>query len=287
MSGRKILRQGQMEYFMWLSNPRMAISLVLLVLIHSLVIQPLHQAARDMGQPIHLLEPLAALANSPLILLLLPVGFLVLMADFPRMDAGFLLQLYRTGRVNWALGELVMLCAAAATYLAGVALATLLLTMLGPWSASMEWSYTVTEYSWNFDLPNVYTVASLLPKNLYQQMSLFTAVWKSWGFVFLYLVLGGCVMMAASMLRMKFAGILFNAAVMLSGTGLVLLGSEWMWLLPCAHTLVWAHHTEYFSDVVFPQWGSLLYFVVGILLLSAIALWRVRRRDFDSVLEFT
>ena len=83
MSGRKILRQAQMEYFMWLSNPRMAISLVLLVLIHSLVIQPLHQAARDMGQPIHLLEPLAALANSPLILLLLPIGFIWFVLQLP------------------------------------------------------------------------------------------------------------------------------------------------------------------------------------------------------------
>lgn len=287
MSGRRICRHAELEYFMWLANPRMAIVLVLLVLIHSMVIQPLHQAAQDMGQPIHLLEPLAALANSPLILLLLPVGFLVLMADFPRMDSGFLLQLYRIGRVNWALGELVMLGAAAATYLAFVALSTLLLSMLGPWSASLDWSRVAVEYGWHFDLPNVQTVASLLPKNLYQQMSLTTAVWKSWGFLFLYLVLGGSIMLTFSMLRSKFAGILLNSGLLLSGTGLVLLNSPWMWLLPCAHTLVWTHHTEYFSDVVFPEWGSLLYFLVVIALMGAITLWQARRRDFDSVLEFT
>lgn len=46
MSGRKIILHARMEYSLWLANPRMSILLVLLVLIHSMVIQPLAQAGR-------------------------------------------------------------------------------------------------------------------------------------------------------------------------------------------------------------------------------------------------
>ena len=46
MSARKVVLHARMEYSLWLTNPRMSILLVLLVLIHSMVIQPLAQAGR-------------------------------------------------------------------------------------------------------------------------------------------------------------------------------------------------------------------------------------------------
>ena len=64
MNARKIALHARMEYSLWLTNPRMSILLVLLVLIHSMVIQPLAQAGGQIGARFHLLEPLAALCNS-------------------------------------------------------------------------------------------------------------------------------------------------------------------------------------------------------------------------------
>ena len=69
MSARKIALHARMEYSLWLTNPRMSILLVLLTLIHSMAVQPLAQAGRQIGARFHLLEPLAALCNSTLILL--------------------------------------------------------------------------------------------------------------------------------------------------------------------------------------------------------------------------
>ena len=106
MNGRKVFLHAKMEYSLWLTNPRMSILLVLFVLIHSIVVRPLAEAGQLIDAQFHILEPLVALCNSTLILLMLPIGFLILMADFPRMDRGFLLQLYRVGRLNWVLGEL-------------------------------------------------------------------------------------------------------------------------------------------------------------------------------------
>ena len=64
MSIRKMLLHARMEYLLWLTNPRISIFLVILVLIHSLVIQPLHEASEQIGYPFHLLEPIVALCNS-------------------------------------------------------------------------------------------------------------------------------------------------------------------------------------------------------------------------------
>ena len=286
MSLRKIWIHGRIEYGVWLSNARMAILLVLLVLIHSLAVQPISDAASEMGVAKNLLEPLAALSNSPLLLLLLPLGFLILIADFPRMGGGFLMQLYRTGRRNWVLGELVELCGAAATYLLAVVAGTLLCSLPGQWYVGAGWSPVATEYAFLYEGSTARTIQSLLPMNLYQQMSVTEAIWRSYLLLFLYLVLSGAVLLFASLLRWKFLGLCLDGALMLSGTGLVMLNADSMWLLPCAHALTWVHYTEYFEQPVVPFWCSVVYFGVGILLFSAGALVLGGCRNFDSILEF-
>ena len=191
MSGRKIILHARMEYSLWITNPRMSILLVLLVLIHSMVIQPLAQAGGQIGARFHLLEPLAALCNSTLIQLILPIGFLILMAGFPRMERGFLLQLYRVGRLNWVLGELLHLAMAAATYLAVVLAGTMLCSLPYAPTAGPGWSAVATDYTAILEDAALKTVAMLLPKNLYQQMGPGAAVTGSLLLLFLCLMLNG------------------------------------------------------------------------------------------------
>lgn len=283
---RKTFLHAKMEYSLWLTNPRMSILLVIILLINTIVVQPLAGAANQLGQPLNLLEPLAALCNSSIILLILPFGFLVLIADYPRMTQGFLLQLYRVGRISWVLGELLELCAVAVTYLAAIICGTMLCTLTAPHFAGSHWSTVATDYMAVMGDDANRLVAELLPKNLFLQMSPLNAVGRSYLFVFLYLVLIGTVLLAFSLLRVKFVGVAVNAGVLLSGTGLALLGSDWMWALPCAHALTWVHYTEYFRELVFPLWGSLLYFFLGIAFLTVFTCVLARKRSFDSILEF-
>lgn len=286
MSARKIVLHARMEYSLWLTNPRMSILLVLLVLIHSMVIQPLAQAGEQIGERFHLLEPLTALCNSTLILLILPIGFLILMSGFPRMDRGFLLQLYRVGRLNWVLGELLYLCMAAAAYLAAVLLGTVLCSLPYAPVAGLEWSAIATEYTAILGNDALKTIAALLPKNLYHQMGPGAAVTRSFLLLFLCLVLIGTILLAASLFRVKFLGVAADAALMLVGTGFVILDSPWMWGFPCAHALTWIHFNPYFRAPVCPLWVSGLYFLLGSALMTVLACAIARRRSFDSMLEF-
>ena len=286
MRMRKIVAHARMEYSLWLSNPRMSILLVLLALIHTMVIQPLAQAGGQIGARFHLLEPLVALCNSTLILLILPVGFLVLMADFPRMDRGFLLQLYRVGRLNWVLGELLHLCMAAATYLGVVLVGTALCSLPYAPVTGPGWSAVATDYTAILEDNALKTVAALLPRNLYQQMGPWAAVAGSFFLLFLCLVLLGAILLAASMLRVRFLGVAADAALFLIGAGFVILDSPWMWAFPCAHALTWVHFNPYFRVPVCPLWVSGLYFLLGSALMALLACLTARRRSFDSMLEF-
>ena len=286
MSARKIVLHARMEYSLWLTNPRMSILLVLLVLIHSMVIQPLAQAGGQIGARFHLLEPLAALCNSTLILLILPIGFLILMAGFPRIDRGFLLQLYRVGRLNWVLGELLYLCIAAATYLITVLLGTVLCSLPYAPITSPGWSAVATEYVDILGEDALKRVTALLPKSLYQQMGPGAAAARGFLLLFLCLVLMGAILLAASLLRVNSLGVAADAALLLVGAGFVILDSPWMWGFPCAHALTWLHYNPYFRAPVCPLWVSGLYFLLGAALMTALACVTAKRRSFDSMLEF-
>ena len=286
MNARKIVLHARMEYSLWLTNPRMSILLVLLVLIHSMVIQPLAQAGGQIGVRFHLLEPLAALCNSTLILLILPLGFLILMAGFPRMDRGFLLQLYRVGRLNWVLGELLYLCMAAGTYLGVVLLGTALCSLPYAPITSPGWSAVATDYVDILGESALKSAIALLPKNLYQQMGPGAAVAGSLLLLFLCLVLMGAILLAASLLRINSLGIAVDAALLLVGAGFVILDSPWMWGFPCAHALIWLHYNPYFRTPVCPLWVSGLYFLLGAALMTALACVTAKQRSFDSMLEF-
>ena len=286
MNARKIVLHARMEYSLWLTNPRMSILLVLLVLIHSMVIQPLAQAGGQIGVRFHLLEPLAALCNSTLILLILPLGFLILMAGFPRMDRGFLLQIYRVGRLNWVLGELLYLCMAAGTYLGVVLLGTALCSLPYAPITSPGWSAVATDYVNILGESALKSAVGLLPKNLYQQMGPGAAVAGSFLLLFLCLVLMGAILLAASLLRINSLGIAVDAALLLVGAGFVILDSPWMWGFPCAHALIWLHYNPYFRTPVCPLWVSGLYFLLGATLMTALACVTAKQRSFDSMLEF-
>ena len=286
MSIRKMLLHARMEYLLWLTNPRISIFLVILVLIHSLVIQPLHEASEQIGYPFHLLEPIVALCNSTLILLILPIGFLILLADFPRMDHGFLLQLYRVGRLNWVLGELMYLCIAAITYLLGVIIGTMLCSLPYVPIVGSDWSIVATDYTAILKDDALKTVAMLLPGNLYHQMGPMDAVMGSCFLLFLYLTLMGTVLLATSLLRIKFLGIATNASLLLVGTGFVVLDSSWMWAFPSAHALTWVHFTPYFRVPVCPLWTSWLYFSMGAIIMIVLAILIAKERSFDSIMEF-
>lgn len=91
---------------------------VLLIFIYSFAIEPLKSNAKLMGEPLNILEPFIAIANSGAILLIIPLVFLTLIADFPKIDTNTVFYIMRVGRLNWLFGQLLKLIFMALSYLA-------------------------------------------------------------------------------------------------------------------------------------------------------------------------
>ena len=74
------------EYIKWICDARMIILGVLLIFIYNFAIEPLLKNADEMGENLNMLEPFIAVANSGMILLIIPLVFMTLIADFPKID---------------------------------------------------------------------------------------------------------------------------------------------------------------------------------------------------------
>ena len=114
---KKSFACAKVEYIKWVCDARMIIIAVLLVFIHSFAIMPLRENAELMGEPLNILEPFIAVANSGAILLIIPLVFMTLISDFPKIDTNTVFYISRTGRISWLLGQVLKLIFMAVSFL--------------------------------------------------------------------------------------------------------------------------------------------------------------------------
>ena len=83
------------EFVKWIVDARMIIVLCLCVFIYSFVVEPIKANAELMGEPMNALEPFIATLNSGMVLLIIPLGFLTLISDFPKIDGSTIFYIFR------------------------------------------------------------------------------------------------------------------------------------------------------------------------------------------------
>nr|MCR5481078.1 hypothetical protein [Ruminococcus sp.] len=115
---RQCFSCAKTEYIKWVCDARMVILGVLLIFIYNFAIQPLLQNAEKMNEPLNMLEPFIAVANSGAVLMIIPLVFMTLIADFPKIDNNTVFYIMRIGRKNWLTGQIIKLVMMAASYLA-------------------------------------------------------------------------------------------------------------------------------------------------------------------------
>lgn len=174
ISLRKIWAVARTEWLKWVCNPRMIIIPVLTVFIYSYAITPLLERSEKMGEPLNLLEPLIAVGNSGMLTLIIPLVFLTLMSDFPKTDGSSLFFLSRTGRYNWLLGQILFGVMSALTFLAAIYVICTAFLMNRAFLAD-GWSMVVKRYDLLFPEEAVGFASELVPPNLYNQMTPFSA----------------------------------------------------------------------------------------------------------------
>ncbi|MDE6732463.1 MAG: hypothetical protein K2J77_06260 [Oscillospiraceae bacterium] len=275
------IKCAKTDFIKWALNSRMIILAVLVVFIYICAIQPLKENAALMGKPLNAIEPYIAALNSGSLLLIIPLGFLAISSDFPKIDGSAMFGLVRTGRVNWFCGQLLSLVMMSAAYLAFIFAASVIPTALeSVWGTS--WSDVALHFSVEFPDQAQSYGALLLPKNLFNHLSLTGAALQSTLFVFIYIILLGMIMMCFTILGKKTMGVIVCGGMISIGSALCSIIASLMWALPMANSIVWLHYTEFRRAPFYPIWCSGLYFGVFIVLLIILSLIRLKKFDCSA-----
>ena len=275
------IKCAKTDFVKWAFNSRMIILAVLAVFIYVCAVQPLTENAALMGKPLNVVEPYIAALNSGVLLLIIPLGFLAISSDFPKIDGSAMFGLVRTGRLNWFFGQLFDLVIMSAAYLVFIfavsAVPAAYCSYFGTrWSeVALYFGLVFPEQSQNFG-------ALLLPKNLFNHMSLTSAALQSTLFVFLYLILLGMIMLCFTVLGKKTAGVIVCGALITVGSALCSIRASLMWALPMSNSIVWLHYTEFRREPFYPIWCSGVYFAALIVLLMILSLIRLKKFDCSA-----
>jgi hypothetical protein len=284
MSFRKAVSVARIEYIKWISNPRMIILAVLAVFIYNSVLIPLIECSKDMNSPINILESFIAITNSGLILLLIPVVFITLIADFPRNDGNMIFVIKRTGKVSWLCGQILFITISIISFLC----LTFLLSALPIVAESFigkEWSIAVTEFTAVFPEKSGSYVVYLLPANLYNNTSLTDSFIYTITLLFLYIFSLSTILLMFSIKKQKQIGFIITGGIIALGVAVTSTKASLMWFFPMPHSIVWLHFNEYYREKILPLWCSYAYFFLIILTFAVLSFVFLKKANFESVSE--
>ena len=277
---RCILAVARTEYLRWLTDPRVIIVGVLLVFMRSLAVEPLLERAVKFGEKLNILEPFVAVGNSGMLVMLMPCVFLILISDYPKMTGSTLFFIRRTGKTNWLWGQVLFLLMAIATFLLAVLVGSMLVSG-GAFSDS--WSNTVTKYAARFPNEADSFVSQLLPSNLYNQLSLFSAVLHTLALMTMYLFSLSLIIYFFKLIHIQSFGLFAAIFIVAAGVMTCSLKSQSMWAFPMANTIVWLHYDEILSRRNFPVWCSYAYFATAITVLLSLNACAARKLQLYNI----
>ena len=270
------------EFIKWIVDARIVIVLCLCVFIYSFVTEPIKANAVMMEEPMNALEPFIATLNSGMVLLILPLGFLTLISDFPKIDGSTIFYIFRIGKKSWFCGQIIRLFLMTAAYILAMFIASVAGIITCGFMGE-EWSLVATRFASEFPEQSGNFGVLLLPENLYNQMSLPTAVVQSTLFVAAYMFLLGMILLAFSIAKRKTAGIVVCGLLIALGAALCSINTKMMWLFPMAHSIVWLHYTEFLREPVFPVFYSAIYFAAIIAAALIFCIASLKRFDYDTI----
>ena len=283
---RQCFSCARTEYIKWILDARMIILGVLLIFIYNFAIEPLLQNSELMNEPLNVFEPFIAVSNSGTILLIIPLVFLTLIADFPKIDTNTVFYIIRVGRINWLIGQVIKLVMMAVSYLFVIFVGATV-PMITRGFVINEWSLVATDFVRRFPEKSGNYGVTLLPENLYNQLTILGAAVESYLLVFAYLLILGLLLLSFSLIKKKTAGFVLCGAVISLGTAFCSIKTSLMWTMPMANSIVWLHFTKYFRQPVVTMTFSIIYlvtFIAALLIFCGVA---IKKFNYDNVSEIS
>ena len=279
-----VFRIAKTEYVKWICNPKLMIVAVMIIFAYDYVIKELTVAADKMGCRLNIFEGFIGITNSQLLVLIIPVVFLGIMGDFPRVDGNSVFYLSRVGRINWLFGQVVFAMMAAGTYLA-LLFGFSIVTVVGRSFTANVWSDVTTRYY--LFAPDDYgsKVANLTTGRLYNNVTPGQATVHILGLMFLLMVLISVVLLVMFVMKMRMAGIILTTAMLCIGCVLSYMDIGVKWIFPTNHTILEIHFDEIYRKPIMDIAWSYLYYIGIIVVLLIVAVVRIDKFDFSKIQE--
>lgn len=131
------------------------------------------------------------------------------------------------------------------------------------------WSMVVKRFDLLFPEEAGGFASELVPPNLYNQMTPFSALAQTFVLLFCYLVTVLLVMLLFGQKNHRAVCFLAASGIIGFGVFFTSIKTAAMWVFPMANAIVWLHFTEIYRDAVMPTEYSYIYFGVIIVLLIA------------------
>lgn len=281
----KAMKLMQSEYRGWLFHSRMILLPCVFIMIYTMITTNFMKCAGQMQAPINIVEPFVGVCNSPTFLGFIPIVFLVLIADFPRIDQNMIFKICRAGRKKWIVSQLLFLLCADLTFVV-LLFVGVTLPVLKQGFLYNGWSDVVTEMLKTFPELKNSSLAQFIPANLYYQMLPYRAVLYSAGFLILYLYLLGLLMLLCKIHGRGALGVVVSGGLVIAGSGFVHLQKIAIkWLFPAAHGIVQTHYSTYYRRMDCTLQTSFLYFALLIGISIVAALRYAKKIDYIDIVQ--
>lgn len=275
-----IWKLAAIEFSNLVRSTKIIILAIFVIFIHVQIITPLRELSALMGAELSIFEPFAAIGNSGIIVLILPLFFITMIADFPREGSGQYFYQVRCSKGTWIAGQIVYAVESAIALTLFVFISSVLLSLHFT-NCSPDYSYAVTRYVASFPERAGEYVVQLIPENLYNQITLVTTVIHTAILLVSYFIMLALIIFIFSLLHKKIIGLLLDGFLIIAGTITCAVRSAYMWIFPMAHAITWLHYAEYQSKEIFPLPYSYIYF--GVINLMLIILAFVLRKRYSVV----
>ena len=284
MDSNKIFRVAKNEYIKWITNPKMIIALVMFVFAYDYVIKELSEASDKMGEKLQIFEGFIAISNSQLLIMIIPIVFIGLMGEFPRVDGNSLFFISRVGKVNWLLGQMMFAIMASVTYLGSLLLFSMLASVGRSYLAN-NWSEVTTKYY--IFAPNDFKskVAMLTTGRLYNNLTPVQSVLNIFGLMLLLMLLIAMGLLVSFVLKNKITGVIATTGLICIGNVLAYMENGVRWFFPTSHAVLEIHFDEIYRKPIMGMEWSYLYYLVLIMILFVISFVVIDRYDFSKIQE--
>lgn len=277
---KQIWYSAKTEYIGWITNPRMFLLCGSLFFVYVFVVEKFIQKSDMMnGQLINFFEPYIAVLNSPITILIMPICYLMLMSDFPRVRPNTLFVIYRIGRYKWFLSQILFFLMSAITFIAAIFVISVLPTLSESYFAD-GWSMVTLNFCETFPELTLSEMATLIPDRIYNHVSPFETVTFSTLTFIGYFMIMGLVMIICKLKNFSFLGIFISALLIGSGFATYLTGGIMKWLFPMSNTMMHLHYAKFLREEKFPLLFSQLYFPVIIALLFIASFISIKKSSF-------